>query len=207
MISSYFLSERSAINAYTNFNPSVRYAYPGVNTKAGLEVIFWNPPSFNMTLISPMVSRKSLNAGHTASSVERQSPLLWVAFNPDQFPPTLSHRARLRTWRCSQCPSSQSLVSLFSHLCFPLGCKNGLVYSAIQFKLLFCILFLCYLLRISSFNHMGWGLSHLFKHLYMLPVGSLYSQDPPGSLLSGLLNVIPPYILQWYDIHWTNGVV
>ena len=69
IITLYFPSEGSAILAYTNFNSSGRCAYPGDNTNTDFGVIFWNPHSFNTSIISLMDSRTSLVAGHTAASV------------------------------------------------------------------------------------------------------------------------------------------
>ena len=46
-------------------------------------------------------------------SVSRWTPTAidMYSSNPDQFPPALSRWARTRTWRCSQSPSSQLLLS------------------------------------------------------------------------------------------------
>ena len=68
MITSYFPSASNATIAYTNFNPSGRYACPGDNANTAFGVIQVNDPSFSVSVISPIDSRMSLMAGHTASS-------------------------------------------------------------------------------------------------------------------------------------------
>ena len=68
MITSYFLSESNDTIAYTNFNPSGRGAYPRDSSNIAFSVIFGNAPSFSVSIISPIDSRISFIAGHTASS-------------------------------------------------------------------------------------------------------------------------------------------
>ena len=69
MITSYFSFESSAIIAYTNLSPSERFVYPGDI----FVYIFWIPPSFNTSLISPMNSIICLIAGYTESSLNAGS--------------------------------------------------------------------------------------------------------------------------------------
>ena len=65
MITSYFPSESIA---YTNFSPSGRCAYPGDSANKALGVILGKVPSFSVSTTSPIDSRISFIAGHTASS-------------------------------------------------------------------------------------------------------------------------------------------
>ena len=68
MITSYFPSESKATIAYTNFSPSGRRAYSGASAKTALGVILVKEPSFSVSTTSPIDSRISFNAGHTAAS-------------------------------------------------------------------------------------------------------------------------------------------
>ena len=68
MITSNFPSESNATNAYTNFSPSGGCAYPGGSARTALGVILVKAPYFRVSTTSPIDSRISFKAGHTASS-------------------------------------------------------------------------------------------------------------------------------------------
>ena len=68
MITSYFPSESKVTMAYTNFNPSGRHAYPGDSANTTLGVTLVKDPSFIASTTSPIDSRISFIAGHTALS-------------------------------------------------------------------------------------------------------------------------------------------
>ena len=68
MITSYFPSESKATIAYTNFSPSGRCAYPGDNANTTLKATLLNDPSFVASTTSPIDSRMSFIADHTAFS-------------------------------------------------------------------------------------------------------------------------------------------
>ena len=68
MITLYFPSESKVTIAYTNFSPSGRCAYHGDNANTILGVTLVNDPSFVASTTSPIDSRISFIAGHTAFS-------------------------------------------------------------------------------------------------------------------------------------------
>ena len=68
IITSYFLSESNATIAYTNFSPSGRYAYPRDSANTATGVILGKAPFFSVSTSSPIDSRISFIASHTASS-------------------------------------------------------------------------------------------------------------------------------------------
>ena len=68
MITSCFLSESNATIAYKNLSPSGRCAYPGDSVNTALGVILVKAPYFRVSTTSPIDSRISFIAGHTASS-------------------------------------------------------------------------------------------------------------------------------------------
>ena len=68
IITSYISSESNATIAYTKFSPSGRCAYPGDSANTALDFILVKAPSFRVSTTSPIHSRKSFIAGHTASS-------------------------------------------------------------------------------------------------------------------------------------------
>ena len=68
MITSYFPSESKATIAYTNFSPFGRYEYPGDSANTTLGVVLVKDPSFIASNTSPIDSRMSFIAGHTAFS-------------------------------------------------------------------------------------------------------------------------------------------
>ena len=76
MITSYFPSESKVTIAYTNFNLSGRHAYPGDSANTTLGVTLVNDPSFVASTTSPIDSRISFIAGHTAFSAIVGSPSL-----------------------------------------------------------------------------------------------------------------------------------
>ena len=67
MITSYFPYESNATIAYTNFSLSGRCAYPGDSANTALGVILVKAPSFMVSTTSPIDSRISFIADHTAS--------------------------------------------------------------------------------------------------------------------------------------------
>ena len=68
MITSFYPSESNAIIAYTNFSQSGRCSYPRDSANTDLGVILGKALSFSVSTTSPIDSRISFIAGHTASS-------------------------------------------------------------------------------------------------------------------------------------------
>ena len=68
MITSDFPSKSKATIAYTNFSPSRRCACPGDSANTALGVILVKDPFFSVSTTSPIDSRMSFIADHTAFS-------------------------------------------------------------------------------------------------------------------------------------------
>ena len=115
MITSYFPSESKVTIAYANFSPSGRRAYPGDSANTALGVILVKEPSFRVSTTSPIHSRISFIAGHTAVSAVVGS---------------LSLLRKPLLCRCSLMPANTIVIGFISVcLCTPIAIDTDCVRS------------------------------------------------------------------------------
>ena len=168
MITSYFQKGRSAIIAYNILNPSGRCAYHGHSTNKGFGVVFWDPPSFNTSTISPMDSRTSLIAGHTADSVvagcevivdagknDRFRFQLCLPFNPNaidmdciqsrSFGTNIITSGQNKDLEVYKVRARNHIYYGLPHFCFVVGSEDSLVNFEFQSTISFYITILRYL--------------------------------------------------------------